>query len=241
MPLMEAEQIMELLDSFWFEHEILKKQPYSASSSRFEADLVHESEEQPSKPEVLRIPSLHTRSMSEDLSSKTSFMNCGSLSPDSVLQRPKLSTILSGKEATKSIKDIPVQKHEIESSRKAKIERRRKKGGSKSLTDLQFEELKGFMDLGFIFSEEDKNTNLASIIPGLKKFGKKDEGEEGEEAFDDESAISRPYLSEAWEVMEKRKKEKKPLMDWRFPSLSNEIDMKDNLRWWAHTVASTVR
>ncbi|XP_062014696.1 uncharacterized protein LOC133731311 [Rosa rugosa] len=238
---MEAEQIMELFDSYWFELEILKKQPFSANSSRFEAAPVHEIEEQPSKPEVLRIPSLHTRSMSEDLSSKTSFINYGSLSPDSVLHRPKLTTIISGKEATESMEEIPVQKHETESSKKAKIERRRKKGGSKSLTDLQFEELKGFMDLGFVFSEEDKDSNLASIIPGLKKLGKKDDGEENEEAFEDESAISRPYLSEAWEVMEKRKKEKKPLMDWRFPSLSNEIDMKDNLKWWAHTVASTVR
>ena len=242
---MEAKQIMELFDSYWFEHEILNKQPSSGSSSSFEADLVHEIEEEPSNPEVLRIPSLHTRSMSEDLSSKTSFMNCGSLSPDSVLHRPKLSTIVSGKEATDSMEDIPVRKHEPESAKKAKIERRRKKGGSKSLTDLQFEELKGFMDLGFVFSEEDKDSNLASIIPGLKKLGKKDHdhdhGEEDKEAFDDESAISRPYLSEAWEVMEKRKKVKKPLMDWRFPSLSNEMDMKDNLRWWAHTVASTVR
>nr|XP_011465206.1 PREDICTED: uncharacterized protein LOC105351692 [Fragaria vesca subsp. vesca] len=236
---MEAEQMMELFDSFWFELEILKKQPSSATSSRFEADLVHENEDQqPSKPEVLQIPSLHTRSLSDDLSSETSFINCGSLSPDSVLHRPKLSTIVSGKEVTASMADnIPVlHKHEVKSSNKAKIERRRKKSGSKSLTDLQFEELKGFMDLGFVFSEEDKDSNLASIIPGLKKLGVDDD-----EAFDDESAISRPHLSEAWEVMEKRKKEKNPLMDWRFPSLSNEMDMKDNLRWWAHTVASTVR
>ena len=54
------------------------------------------------------------------------------------------------------------------------------------------------------------------------------------------SAITRPYLSEAWEVREKRKREK-PLMNWRFPALENEIDMKDNLKWWAHTVASAVR
>ncbi|KAM1368322.1 hypothetical protein PS1_001667 [Malus domestica] len=54
------------------------------------------------------------------------------------------------------------------------------------------------------------------------------------------SAITRPYLSEAWEVRENRKIEK-PLMNWRFPALENEIDMKDNLKWWAYTVASTVR
>ncbi|KAM1105151.1 hypothetical protein ACFX13_013746 [Malus domestica] len=46
--------------------------------------------------------------------------------------------------------------------------RRKKKSESKSLTDLQFEELKGFMDLGFVFSEEDKDSNLVSIIAKFK-------------------------------------------------------------------------
>ncbi|KAL5078496.1 hypothetical protein RYX36_006917, partial [Vicia faba] len=68
---------------------------------------------------------------------------------------------------------------------------------SKSLSDLEFEELKGFMDLGFVFSEEDKDSNLVSIIPGLQRFGKKDE--EQEEDVCDESMIQRPYLSEDWE------------------------------------------
>ncbi|KAM2560756.1 hypothetical protein COP2_012763 [Malus domestica] len=62
--------------------------------------------------------------------------------------------------------------------------------------DLQFEELKGFIDLGFVFSEEDKDSNLVSIIPRLQRLGKKDDSRD--ESFD-ESAITRPYLSEAWE------------------------------------------
>ncbi|KAG6400542.1 hypothetical protein SASPL_137382 [Salvia splendens] len=42
-------------------------------------------------------------------------------------------------------------------------------GASKSLTELEVEELKGFMDLGFVFSDKDRDSNsrLASIIPGL--------------------------------------------------------------------------
>ncbi|TQE07632.1 hypothetical protein C1H46_006775 [Malus baccata] len=47
-------------------------------------------------------------------------------------------------------------------------------------------------------------------------------------------------FSEAWEIKEKWKIEK-PLMNWRFPALENEIDMKDNLKWWAHTIAFAVR
>ncbi|KAM1213389.1 hypothetical protein PS2_004813 [Malus domestica] len=237
---MEADEVMDLYDSFWFEFPIFKKQPVSSNPSNFEEHPDHEIEEnpeKPSKPEFLRIPTRHTRSMSDELSSNTSF-NLSTLSPDTVLHRPKLSTILSGKEAREI--GNPKQIYSEEEPQK-KVERRRrrrkKKSESKSLTDLQFEELKGFMDLGFVFSEEDKDSNLVSIIPGLQRLGEKDDSRE--ERFD-ESAISRPYLSEAWEVREKRKREK-PLMNWRFPALENEIDMKDNLKWWAHTVASAVR
>lgn len=97
------------------------------------------------------------------------------------------------------------------------------------------------LDLGFVFSLEDKNSSLASILPGLQRLGKKKEEEQEEEEEDfDESLVPRPYLSEAWEFHEKRKKEN-PLMNWKVPSLKNEIDMKDSLRLWAHIVASTVR
>ncbi|KAB2608707.1 hypothetical protein D8674_011875 [Pyrus ussuriensis x Pyrus communis] len=53
------------------------------------------------------------------------------------------------------------------------------------------------MDVGFVFSEEDKDSNIVSIIPGLQRLGKKDDSKD--KSFD-ESAITRPYLSEAWEV-----------------------------------------
>jgi hypothetical protein len=49
------------------------------------------------------------------------------------------------------------------------------------------------MDLGFVFSEEDKDSSLASIIPGLQRFGKNAEEEENS----NEPAVQRPYLSEA--------------------------------------------
>ncbi|KAF9621840.1 hypothetical protein IFM89_028428 [Coptis chinensis] len=113
------------------------------------------------------------------------------------------------------------------------------------------------MDLGFVFSEEDKNSSLVSIIPGLQRLGEKKHEEEEEEEEENEEeenesgvdekkdvmVVSRPYLSEAWEFMDDRKEEKAPfmMMNWRFPSLSNEIDMKDHLRSWAHSVASAVR
>ena len=78
------------------------------------------------------------------------------------------------------------------------------------------------MDLGFAFSEEDRNSILALVIPGLHRLGKKD----GEEEAVNESTIPRPYLSNAWEVLDRRKREN-PLINWRIFALGNETDMKD--------------
>ncbi|PPD81384.1 hypothetical protein GOBAR_DD21690 [Gossypium barbadense] len=97
---------------------------------------------------------------------------------NSVLQSPNLHKTISGKEiAEEELK---------ETCSNMRFTRRKKGRRSKSLSELEFEELKGFMDLGFVFSEEDNK-------------------------------------------------------DSRVPDLGNEINMKDSLRWWAHTVASTVR
>lgn len=139
------------------------------------------------------------------------------------------------------------------------IKKRRRKqgrvgGNSKSLSELEFEELKGFMDLGFVFSEEDKNSNLVSIIPGLQRLGRTswssfEEEEKGEEEEEEnevkevvEVDVPRPYLSEAWDhVLNSKVGIIIPVMDWRIPSLGNEMEVKDQLRIWAQTVASTVR
>uniref|UniRef100_A0A7N2LRN8 Uncharacterized protein n=1 Tax=Quercus lobata TaxID=97700 RepID=A0A7N2LRN8_QUELO len=199
---------MKLSDYCWFEDQIFTKQPNLTKPSSFEANPENEIQEKPSEPEISRISTRHTRSISDQLSSNTSF-GYGSLSPDSVLHTPKLDTNLSVKEVTES--ETPKQR------------------------DF---ELKGFTDLGFVLSEEDRNSSLASVIPGLHRLGKKDDEEEAV----DESTIPRPYLSEAWEVLDRRKREN-PLMNLRvpFPALNNETRMKDTLRLWAHTVASNVR
>ncbi|KAL0011387.1 hypothetical protein SO802_006495 [Lithocarpus litseifolius] len=237
-PLMNAEEVMKLLDYCWFEGQIFTKQPNLSKPLNFEANPDNEIQEKPSEPEISRISTLHTRSMSDQLSSKTTF-GYGSLSPNSVLLIPKLDTIISGKEVTESETQKQRDFEVLSSKKKVKSSAsRRKSGESKSLSDLEFEELKGFMDLGFVFSEEDRNSSLASVIPGLHRLGKKDDKEEAV----DESTIPRPYLSEAWEDLDRRKREN-PLMNLRvpFPALNNETRMKDTLRLWAHTVASTVR
>ncbi|KAL5157414.1 hypothetical protein HKD37_15G042140 [Glycine soja] len=226
--MMDAEEVLKLYDSCWFGHQNLKEHTTSSPTpSPHENSSDHQIREEPM---LLRIQSSHSRSMSDQLSSMTCFKD-DSLSPDSVFS-PKLQTILSGKDVTDS--EAAQVQHQLVLLPKNR--ERRKKRSSKSLSDLEFEELKGFMDLGFVFSEEDKDSSLASIIPGLQRLGKSDEEEEDSEG----SSVQRPYLSEAWKVQERRKKEN-PLMNWKIPALNNEIDIKDSLRWWAQTVASTVR
>ena len=230
---MDAEEVLKLFDSCWFNLEIFKEQP-SSSSSKSNTD--QQIQEEPSKPVLSRSQTRHIRSISDQLSSATSF-NPGSFSPDTILV-PKLQPIFSGREIREEENSTETRAGKASPKRATLARgRRRKNGMSKSLSDLEFDELKGFMDLGFVFSEGAKDSSLVSIIPGLHRLGKKD-GEE--ENTVDESAVPRPYLSEAWEVLDRRKKEN-PLMNWRVPALSSEIDMKDNLRSWAHTVASSVR
>ena len=243
---MEAEKFFSLYESCWFELEILNNNKASSISET-------EDPTETTKPETSQQAPIHhhKRSMSDQINTNTSFGSEFS-SPQ------KLETILSGKEISGLESPEKQSVRFTEPPRKNRRERRKRKGHeSKSLSELEFEELKGFMDLGFVFSEEDRDSSLASIIPGLHRLGKnnnrkdiENEEEEKEEEenkkedlerdFDGPVVISRPYLSEAWEVFDLKPK-RDPLMKWRFPALSNEIDMKDNLRWWAHTVASTVR
>ncbi|CAI0560656.1 unnamed protein product [Linum tenue] len=233
---MDASEALNLYDSYWFEMEILTDRSTTSSPSPPDsppetptmASIYMQIQKQQAPPPPI------LRSVSEDLYTKPSFHNIPA-SPDSVLTS-QLRTILSGKEAT-GPRRRKVPRAASGSNSPPKARRAAKKGpASKSLSSLEFEEVKGFMDLGFVFSEEDKDSRLASILPGLQRLGKKVDGEV------DESAIPRPYLSEAWAAREAEKL-RNPVTNWRVPAmgLGSEMDMKDSLRLWAHTVASTVR
>ncbi|KAK1382133.1 WD repeat-containing protein 53-like [Heracleum sosnowskyi] len=234
---MDPDKIISLFDSCWFSDQSFIKNSTKSSSEEKEN---HPTEENSTK--FLKQPSILIRSKSDQLSSVTSY-NSDFCSPTSVLVAPHLQTIPSGKE----VKDEAVQKKRLnltdhirwnfDTKLRANViggRRRKLRSTSKSLSDLEFEELKGFMDLGFVFSEEDKDSSLVDIIPGLHRLGQKNDEE------NDEHAVTRPYLSEAWEVMEEEKRID-ALNNWRVPAPENEMDMKDSLKWWAHTVASAVR
>ncbi|CAN1230145.1 hypothetical protein LINGRAPRIM_LOCUS1439 [Linum grandiflorum] len=169
------------------------------------------------------------RSISDDVYSKPTFESGGSDSPDSpdsVLPPPP--------EQRKPRKKGDKNKNKIE--------------GSKSLTALEIEELKGFMDLGFVFSEKDTDfSRLVSILPGLQRLGKTETSvvAKTESSVRRRPPPERPYLSEAWAVKEEQEKKKisSPSTNWKVPivSIGSDVELKDSLRMWAHSVASTVR
>ncbi|KAK9706823.1 hypothetical protein RND81_07G154100 [Saponaria officinalis] len=177
---MEAENVINLLDSYWYDLDFFKRTKPTKINEITETPASNNSSNSDhyNTPEL---PTIHTKCPSfKKTSSNSSKSSDFSASPISVLQSPKLKPIYSGKQ-TLEFEDSKSenQTHEEQTPAKSKgnnvISRsRRKKRLSKSLSDLEFEELKGFMDLGFVFSEEDRdNSTLASIIPGLQKFGNK--------------------------------------------------------------------
>ncbi|RWR89620.1 putative Serine/arginine repetitive matrix protein 2 [Cinnamomum micranthum f. kanehirae] len=96
----------------------------------------------------------------------------------------------------------------------------------KSLSDLEIEELQGFMDLGFVFNKDEMNPSILNIIPGLQ---------EKRPAEEDDPKVTRPYLSEAWLVQ----RSDPPKLNW--VDRRSAVDMKEQLKAWARTVASNVR
>lgn len=239
---MEAESVLNLFDSYWFNLEIFKKKPIKNQNFP---------EIPTSNPEIpTTLPTIQTKfqKITPNFSPKKQSESSSS-SPNSVLLNltPKLQTIFSGKISAEFEDSSRSEKLNSPLKGNTVINRRRKnKGFSKSLSDLEFEELKGFIDLGFIFSEEDKDSNLVSIIPGLQRLSISNHNininNDINESIIDKSGglFSRPYLSEAWDDLEKKRRENL-LLNWRVPPPDNQIEMKDYLRFWAHTVASTVK
>ncbi|KAL5564314.1 hypothetical protein UlMin_027478 [Ulmus minor] len=99
--------------------------------------------------------------------------------------------------------------------------------GRKSLSDLEFEEVQGFKDLGFTFENKELNPSVVSILPGLQEKKPRDLGLENK--------ARRPYLSEAWMVQSCAP----PNPNWA--SLRSSNDMKAQIKFWVRAVASNVR
>ena len=109
----------------------------------------------------------------------------------------------------------------------------------RSSLELELEEVKGFMDLGFEFSKEHLSPRMMSVIPGLQRLEVvlQEDEERGEGGETEGDVRRRPYLSEAWLI----KRPDSPLLNLRLPRVSAAADMKKHLRFWARTVASVIQ
>ncbi|KAM0933701.1 hypothetical protein DsansV1_C35g0231661 [Dioscorea sansibarensis] len=238
----QQDSLLSLFDTLWFYHPILFHNPSPPPPPAPTPEPEPEPEPIPIKV-VQRIPSSrrsHRRSLSDDQLRVPS-------SSTATNSHAKLQTILSGKEST--VTSIEIKKTGNNSNKsKRRSYRRRGSSSTKSLSDLEFEELKGFMDLGFTFSDAETDPRIMSIVPGLRRrvacdderFGNERHRCDDDDDDDDEGGggggVVRPYLSEAWEVEEERR-----LRNWKIPAPVEGVDMKDCLRLWAQAVASTVR
>ena len=237
---------MELYDACWFRRLVLLPPPPPAAPA-------------PEREAERRVPSSsptaaggglrHRRTRSHEATA-AAFQGLEPLRlPDSG-NRARLETILSGKDGLAAA-TLPERRRPAGGGR-----RRRRRG--RSMSELEFEEVKGLQDLGFTFSDAEVDAELASIVPGLRRKRSEEENRATASApaaprdapssssssappEDAAQAPRRPYLSEAWDDEEEEAEVRRALRNWRIPPPGDGNDLKEHLRMWAHTVASAVR
>lgn len=106
----------------------------------------------------------------------------------------------------------------------------------KTLMELELEEVRGFIDLGFNFRRENLSNHIINLIPGLQRIEDKFDGINDDD--DEDKDVMWPYLSESWII----RRPDSPLLNLRMPTLCCAEDMKKkHLKFWAQTVASAVQ
>ncbi|XP_043690619.1 uncharacterized protein LOC122641446 [Telopea speciosissima] len=163
------------------------------------------------------------------------------------------TTKIRSQSSSPSVKKIP-NRRRYSGSVSGEGRRLRKTKSCKSLWELEYEELKGFSDLGFKFKKELVTPRMMSVIPGLQRLEEYEGREEHrcadeapkddeievdreEDEEEEQRGVMRPYLSEAWLI----KRPDSPLLNLKIPRASAADDMKKHLRFWARTVAAVIQ
>ncbi|KAE8799497.1 hypothetical protein D1007_25073 [Hordeum vulgare] len=251
-----AEEAIALYDTYWFRRLVLSNAcppPAPLPPPAPEREQPEQAPAEESKSELRRAPSglqRHRRTRSDE--AKAAAFH-GQLEPLKIPNghRARLQTILSGKDGLAAPEPLPLPERRRLEARRPGGRRRRSRRG-RSLSELEFEEVKGLQDLGFTFSETEVDAELASIVPGLRRLRAEEEAKRAKAEAEEEAcrrnraaaeashaAPRRPYLSEAWE--DEEAEVRRMLSNFRIPAAADGADLKENLRLWAHTVASAVR
>ncbi|KAF8042564.1 hypothetical protein BT93_A1025 [Corymbia citriodora subsp. variegata] len=245
--------LVGVMDRLWFHQIIFFSDPVSSlggSKTRDpqEHDLRTVIRCQPSSMPELPPPDTELRSMAEE--SPLAGHSCSSLDPSYSSMddtnkseeteeeiRPTRVTNLIASRARRSYSSSPSAKKR---PRKQFSEAKKllKSMSCRSFEELEMKEVKGFMDLGFIFKKEHLSPRMVSVIPGLQRLGQDASIQKSTENDEEgKREIMRPYLSEAWLI----KRPDSPLLNLRMPQAYAASDMKKHLRSWARTVASEIQ
>lgn len=255
------------MDNLWFHQIILSSEPISGlGKNSLETTAQPFSKSLAVLPPSLSLPTLPHA----EISSAISLLPDGEISSDSSPSTPQ-EEYYSNEDQEKEISqlnEIPSRLSRIRcrngSCSSSPSTRKRRKNLADSITkgrlpksmscktlgELELEEVKGFMDLGFRFNKEHLSPRMLTVVPGLQRLavyedkqstdlidvaevGKHDETEEGTE----KRLIQRPYLSEAWFI----KIPDSPPQNLRMPRASTAAGMKKHIRSWARTVASVIQ
>ncbi|KAL6876407.1 hypothetical protein ACP4OV_012979 [Aristida adscensionis] len=245
-----AEETIALYDACWFHRLVLLPPPPPSPTPPPPEPAPAPAERESEAPRVSSpAAGLRHRRTRSDEAAAAAFQGLEPLRIPNSGHRARLETILSGKDG--HVQPLP-ERRRPEARRPAGTGRRRRRRG-RSMSELEFEEVKGLRDLGFTFSDAEVDAELASIVPGLRRKRADEEDRVTASALAatavDESftvtdaaagsAPRRPYLSEAWD--DEEEEVRAMLRNWRIPAATDGADLKEHLRMWAHTVASAVR
>ncbi|XP_062117176.1 uncharacterized protein LOC133831030 [Humulus lupulus] len=251
------------MDRLWFHQIILLSQPVSTPQSTSKSSSVEDE-----KVEDISSDFLHNSNSSNSSDSSNSLLppkDDDEGDKEKIIskkKRPKRSRFVAGSRIMmiRSHSSSPSSTKNRQScpSPTSTITRVLEKSMScKSLGELELEELKGFMDLGFIFKKEHVSPRMVNLLPGLQRLEQvyknkyssshkveqvqakeidEEQEREQEEEEDQERGVIRPYLSEAWLI----KRPSSPLLSLRVPRATAAADMKKHLKFWARTVASEI-
>ncbi|KAE8705979.1 hypothetical protein F3Y22_tig00110411pilonHSYRG00001 [Hibiscus syriacus] len=164
------------MDRLWFHQTILHSQPFSLFPNK-----------------TLKPQQPYSES---PLSSRSESSLAEKNIPASFCPVPDPEPLTPSEEEEKWRKELEEGVHSTSCALGGKL---KKSTSCKSLKDLELEEVKGFMDLGFIFKKEHLDSRMINVVPGLLRLGffetESNPGADHELRNDD---IMRPYLSEAW-------------------------------------------
>ncbi|CAL9065235.1 uncharacterized protein LOC103972892 [Musa acuminata AAA Group] len=197
-------------------------------------------------PTGLDLPAMKKMTTSSETQNSEPVPRCNSHKPKYKNKRPT-TLVLGLREpptgVLRSCPSFPTTSSDLKrESRSDRRRSRRRRAMSRSrsyrsVTELENYEVKGFMDLGFVFRKEELSMEIMNIIPGLQRLGKEGRDDEAsrEEEEEDDEGVERPYLSEAW--MRHDLSVVSPSLQPRSPY---GADMKRQLRFWAREVASVI-